>query len=294
MHRIGAVFQPSFPPEHLRPTVEAAEAAGVPELWLWEDCFEQSAFGTAAAALAWSERLKVGIGIAPMPLRNVAATAMEIASIARLFPDRFLPGVGHGVQRWMGQTGSRVASPLTLMREYVPALRQLLAGEEVTADGRYVKLDRVRLDWPPASVPMVHAAGEGPKTLRLTGETADGTILTAGTSADRVAQAVSMIADGRGAAGRDGRNEVVVYLIAAFGGREAHERASRDLERWNLPDDEGLVAVGDASEVAEATERYFAAGADTVVLQPTGDEPDLGGFMRGVGDVARQLAPTVV
>lgn len=294
MHRIGAVFQPSFPPEHLRPAVEAAEAAGVPELWLWEDCFEQSAFGTAAAALAWSEQLKVGIGIAPMPLRNVAATAMEIASIARLFPDRFLPGVGHGVQRWMGQTGSRVASPLTLMREYVPALRQLLAGEEVTADGRYVKLDRVRLDWPPASVPMVHAAGEGPKTLRLTGETADGTILTAGTSADRVAQAVSMIADGRGAAGRDGRNEVVVYLIAAFGGREAHERASRDLERWNLPDDEGLVAVGDASEVAETTERYFAAGADTVVLQPTGDEPDLGGFMRGVGDVARQLAPTVV
>ncbi len=294
MHRIGAVFQPSFPPERLRPTVEAAEAAGVPELWLWEDCFEQSAFGTAAAALAWSERMKVGIGIAPMPLRNVAATAMEIGSIARLFPDRFLPGVGHGVQRWMGQTGSRVASPLTLMREYVPALRQLLAGEEVTADGRYVKLDRVRLDWPPASVPMVHAAGEGPKTLRLTGETADGTILAAGTSTDRVAQAVSMIADGRRAAGRDGRNEVVVYLIAAFGGREAHERATRDLVRWNLPDDEGLVAVGDASEVAQVAERYFAAGADTVVLQPTGDEPDLGGFMCGVGAVARQLAPTVV
>lgn len=238
--------------------------------------------------------MKVGIGIAPMPLRNVAATAMEIASIARLFPERFLPGVGHGVQRWMGQTGSRVASPLTLMREYVPALRQLLAGEQVTADGRYVKLDRVRLDWPPASAPIVHAAGEGPKTLRLTGETADGTILSAGTSADRVAQAVAMIADGRGAAGRDGRNEVIVYLIAAFGGREAHERARRDLERWNLPDDEGLIAVGDPSEVAEAAERFFAAGADTVVLQPTRDEPDLGGFMREVGEVARQLAPTVV
>lgn len=294
MRRIGAIFQPSFPPEHLRPAVEAAEEAEVPELWLWEDCFEQSAFGTAAAALAWSEQLKVGIGIAPMPLRNVAATAMEIASIARLFPDRFLPGVGHGVQRWMGQTGSRVASPLTLMREYVPALRRLLAGEEVTTDGRYVKLDRVRLDWPPTVVPPVYAAGEGPKTLQLTGETADGTVLTAGTSVDRVAQAASLIADGRAAAGRDGRNEVVVYLIAAFGGREAHERANGDLVRWKLPDDQGLTAVGDAADVAEVAERYFAAGADAVVLQPTGDEPDLAAFMRGVGDVARQLAPSVV
>ncbi|RXZ72988.1 LLM class flavin-dependent oxidoreductase [Agromyces albus] len=294
MQRIGAIFQPGFPPERLRPTVEAAEEAGVPELWLWEDCFQQSAFGTAAAALAWTERLKVGIGVAPMPLRNVAVTAMEIASIARLFPDRLLPGVGHGVQRWMGQTGTRVASPLTLMREYVPALRQLLAGEEVTTSGRYVTLDGVRLDWPPAALPLVYAAGEGPKTLRLTGETADGTVLSAGASVERVAEAVSMIADGRAAAGRDGRNELVVYVVAGFGGREARERVNGDLARWNLPVDAGLAAVGDASEVAEAAERYFAAGADVVVLQSTSDEPDLEGFMRDVGEVSRQLAPVQV
>ena len=294
MRRIGAIFQPGFPPERLRPTVEAAEEAGVPELWLWEDCFQQSAFGTAAAALAWSERLKVGIGVAPMPLRNVAVTAMEIASIARLFPDRLLPGVGHGVQRWMGQTGSRVASPLTLMREYVPALRQLLAGDEVTMSGRYVTLDGVRLDWPPAALPLVHAAGEGPKTLRLTGETADATILSAGASVERVVEAVSMIADGRAAAGRDGRSELVVYVIAGFGGREAHERVNGDLARWNLPHDRSLAAVGDSSDVAEAAERFFAAGADAVVLQSTSDEPDLEGFMHQVGHVSRQLVPSTV
>lgn len=294
MRRIGAIFQPGFPPERLRPTVEAAEEAGVPELWLWEDCFQQSAFGTAAAALAWSERLKVGIGVAPMPLRNVAVTAMEIASIARLFPDRLLPGVGHGVQRWMGQTGTRVASPLTLMREYVPALRQLLAGEQVTMSGRYVTLDGVLLDWPPAALPLVHAAGEGPKTLRLTGETADATILSAGASVERVAEAVALIADGRAAAGREGRNEVVVYVVVGFGGREAHERVNGDLARWSLPVDSGLAAVGDTSEVAEAAEQYFAAGADVVVLQSASDEPDLEGFMRDVGEVSRQLAPVQV
>ena len=290
MRRIGAIFQPAFPPEQLQPAVEAAEAGGVPELWLWEDCFQESAFASAAAAFAWSERLRVGIGVAPMPLRNVAITAMEIATIARLFPGRLLPGVGHGVQRWMAQAGSRVASPLTLMREYVPALRHLLAGDEVTASGRYVQLDRVRLDWSPAVVPPVYAAGEGPKTLHLTGEVADGTVLTGGTTVERAAEAVAAIAAGRGAAGRDGRSEVAVYLPTAFGDAEAEARMARELTIWNMPDDQRHAAVGSAVDVAEVAERYFAVGVDAVVLQPTSDEPDLAGFMGRVGEVARQLA----
>jgi alkanesulfonate monooxygenase SsuD/methylene tetrahydromethanopterin reductase-like flavin-dependent oxidoreductase (luciferase family) len=286
MRRIGAIFPPSFPPERFRDVVEAADAGEVPELWLWEDCFQESAFASAAAALAWTERLRIGVGVAPMPLRNVAVTAMEIATIARMFPGRLLPGVGHGVQRWMAQTGSRVASPLTLMKEYVPALRQLLAGDEVTTKGRYVQLDRVRLDWPPAVVPPVYAAGEGPKTLHLTGEVADGTLLTGGTTLERAAEAVASIAAGRAAVERDGRNEVVVYLPTAFGGAEAEARMARELTIWNMPDDQRHAAVGDASTVAEAAERFFAAGVDAVVLQPTSDEPDLEGFMRHAGEVA--------
>nr|BFF12161.1 hypothetical protein GCM10025699_34640 [Microbacterium flavescens] len=133
MARIGAIFNPyTHTPDEFRDAVLVAEREGLPELWIWEDCFRTSAFATAAAALAWTERLRVGIGIAPMPLRNVAATAMEIATIERLFPGRLLPGVGHGILPWMGQVGARVASPLTLMGEYVPALRSLLAGSGST------------------------------------------------------------------------------------------------------------------------------------------------------------------
>jgi hypothetical protein len=40
-----------------------------------------------------------------------------------MFPGRFIAGVGHGNQRWMAQAGVRVESPLTLLREYVTALR---------------------------------------------------------------------------------------------------------------------------------------------------------------------------
>ena len=40
-----------------------------------------------------------------MPLRNVALTAMELATVERMFPGRFVPGIGHGVLDWMGQVG---------------------------------------------------------------------------------------------------------------------------------------------------------------------------------------------
>ena len=119
------------------------------QLWLWEDSFFEGGIASAAAALAWTSRLQVGIGLLPVPLRNPALTAMEIATVARLFPGRFLPGLGHGVLDWMAQAGAAVASPMTLLREYTAAVRALLAGERVSTEGRYVRLDGVALEWPP-------------------------------------------------------------------------------------------------------------------------------------------------
>ena len=228
---IGVVFQPSFPPERLRSAVDAAESSGVDEVWLWEDCFRESGLATATAALAWSSRIRLGIGVLPMPFRNVALAAMEIATIERLFPGRLVLGVGHGVQRWMEQVGAKVESPLTLMREYVPTLRSLLAGDEVTIDGRYVHLDAVKLDWPPLQPFPVWAAGEGPKTLRLTGELADGTVLTRAPTSTTVRAAVELIRAGRADAGRPPEHPVALLLMAAFGSGNARRGALPDGSR---------------------------------------------------------------
>jgi alkanesulfonate monooxygenase SsuD/methylene tetrahydromethanopterin reductase-like flavin-dependent oxidoreductase (luciferase family) len=175
---IGAVCLPQVPPERLREVASAADEAGLDELWLWEDCFLTSGIATAAAVLGWTRRLRVGVGLLPVPLRNVALTAMELATLHRLFPDRVEVGVGHGVQGWMAQVGARVESPVTLLREHLAALRALLGGETVTVDGRYVRLDAVTLDWPPPAPPAVFVGATGPRSLRLSGEAADGTILT--------------------------------------------------------------------------------------------------------------------
>ncbi|RSM78619.1 LLM class flavin-dependent oxidoreductase, partial [Streptomyces sp. WAC 01325] len=173
MTGLGAVFRPQLAPERLRSVARLADEAGLEELWLWEDCFREGGISTAAAALAWTERIRVGVGLLPVPLRNVAITAMEAASLHRMFPGRPILAVGHGVQDWMGQVGARVESPVTLLREHLDVLRALLRGERVTVEGRYVRLDDVALDWPPAEAVPIIAGVTGPRSLRLAGEAAD-------------------------------------------------------------------------------------------------------------------------
>jgi 5,10-methylenetetrahydromethanopterin reductase len=129
---LGFCFVPTMPPEILPTLARSVERHGLDELWVWEDCFKQSGIASAAVALASTSRLPVGIGLLPVPLRNVALTAMELATLERLFPGRLVAGVGHGVQAWMAQVGARVGSPLTLLREYTEALRALLEGQTVT------------------------------------------------------------------------------------------------------------------------------------------------------------------
>jgi alkanesulfonate monooxygenase SsuD/methylene tetrahydromethanopterin reductase-like flavin-dependent oxidoreductase (luciferase family) len=285
---VGAVFLPQFPPERLRSVAEAADEAGLPQLWLWEDCFWEGGIASAAAALAWTERLQVGVGLLPVPLRNVAVAAMEMTTLHRMFPGRPLIGVGHGVQDWMGQVGARAESPLTLLREYIDALRALLAGESLSTQGRYVRLDRVQLGAPPPRAPAVLAGAEGPRTLRLVGGHADGTILTGGTTPDQVVRAREQIEAGRAEAGRTGPHPISVYVLAA-GGPGASARIEREARHWGWSSSADRAAVGSVDDVAAEVSRWTEAGVDTVVLQPTGDEPDLEGFMAFAADVGRAL-----
>jgi 5,10-methylenetetrahydromethanopterin reductase len=178
--QIGMCFDRSFPAGAMPDYARRLEAAGVEQLWVIEDCFFTAGVSLAATALAVTERLHVGIGIMPAVARTAAITAMEIATLANLAPGRFTAGIGHGVQDWMGQMGVRPRSPLTTLDETISNVKRLLAGEEVSVQGEYVHLDRVRLDQPPSIVPSVLAGVQQERSLELAGRVADGVILVEG------------------------------------------------------------------------------------------------------------------
>ena len=269
--RVGIVFRPQLPPERLREFVISAEMAGLDDLWMWEDCFLEGGLTSAAAALAWSSSLRIGLGLMPVPLRNPALAAMEVATLARLFPGRFIPAVGHGVLPWMEQVGARAPSPMTLLREWVTATRSLLRGEVVTVSGQYVRLSDVALDWPPATVPPLLVGARGPKTLALAGELADGLVLDAGFSPQGVRQAVDQAAARR-------PHEVVVYVLCGAG-VSSTRRIKAELTKSPEPLS-SRAAVGSPEEVAETVRCFARAGATTVVLQPTAEDPDVAATIR--------------
>ncbi len=280
---IGCVYRPEFPPEQLAAAARTADAAGVDELWLWEDCFLAGGVSAAAIALSHSEHLRVGVGVLPVPMRNVALAAMEIANLNRSFPGRVRIGVGHGVQEWMAQIGEKVASPMTLLREYLTCLSALLRGESVTYTGRYVSLSEVSLQWPPDPGTELLAAATGPKTLALSGELATGTVLTGGTTPDEVRTAITHINPA-------GPHSVVVFVPCAIGS-DAQQVIRREIEHWKFSHDvdpNDLAAYGEPADIATATSRWIDAGADTVLLQPTA-QADITTFLHTVGTEIRPL-----
>jgi alkanesulfonate monooxygenase SsuD/methylene tetrahydromethanopterin reductase-like flavin-dependent oxidoreductase (luciferase family) len=164
-----------------------------------------------------------------------------------------------------------VASPMGLLREWVAAVRDLLHGETVTVSGEYVRLDHVTLDWPPpAPVPPLLVGARGPKTLALAGELADGLCLDASLTPAGVARAIETSA-ARGPA------EVVVYLPAG----SAPGSAERILKQLREPADplDQRTALGTPAEVAAAIRAYADAGATSIALQPTPDDPDIEGTL---------------
>jgi alkanesulfonate monooxygenase SsuD/methylene tetrahydromethanopterin reductase-like flavin-dependent oxidoreductase (luciferase family) len=263
MTTLGVIFPPDLPPEQLRAVAQAADRSGVEQLWIWEDCFKESGIATATAALAWTERLAVGIGLLPVPLRNVALTAMEIATVDRLFPGRLIPGVGQGVLDWMGQVGARASSPMTLLREYASALRALLHGETLTVSGQYVTLTDVALDWPPETAPPLLVGAVRPRTVALAGEVGDGAIFTGETTPAALRESMHQLRAGRQAAHRPDAADAVVFAVV----------------QDDLP----------AEAIAASVREYAAAGATHVALLGVGGTLPLERFASFVGEQVRPL-----
>jgi 5,10-methylenetetrahydromethanopterin reductase len=318
---IGVEFPCQLAPELLPAFARRAEELGYTEVWLVEDCFFAGAIGPAAAALAATGSVRVGLGVLPAVLRNPALAAMELAALARMFPGRVLPGFGHGIASWMRQVGAFPESQLAALGETVAAVRALLAGEQVTTDGRHVHLDRVRLEHPPGVVPPISTGVRGERSLRLSGELADGTVLSDLASPGYVRWARGHIDAGRAAAGRDDHHRVTLY--APVGDAAAVRlQVAQDLRRWGpsdrlpaelravaleligeTPEDadvaqsmpEELVAelalvADDPDRAASALAALAAAGTDAVVLVPPAD-PE--GADRQLTTFAEQVLPRV-
>jgi alkanesulfonate monooxygenase SsuD/methylene tetrahydromethanopterin reductase-like flavin-dependent oxidoreductase (luciferase family) len=195
-----------MPPEGIRDTARLAEELGFQELWFSEDCFFTGGAAGVTAALASTSRLPVGLGVVSAVTRHPALLAMEVAAMSRLYPGRIWAGVGLGVPLWLDQMGLRPSSPLTALRECVSSLRTLLDGNEVSFAGDVFHFDRVKLTHKPQERVPIYMGLVNEKGLRLSGELADGTVLSVLAGTDYIHWAREQTAIGARSAGRDPRD----------------------------------------------------------------------------------------
>jgi 5,10-methylenetetrahydromethanopterin reductase len=293
-YRIGAVYPALADPAGLPGFAVRIEELGFDTLWVIEDCFLSGGLTMAATALAVTESIGVGVGLLPVPVRNPAIAAMEIATLARMHPGRFELTLGHGVPDWMRQIGALPAKRLTALGETATAIRRLLAGETVTMSGTHVQLTEVALEQAPLIVPPLLIGTTGPKGLELAGRHADGILLPEGCGPEFVEWAI-----GQTSAASPPRCVVYSWLSIDDDPDRARGRLSPAIDSWlegdllpyprraagaadpPPPGDPARLALADTISAcgipetcAEAVRQLAAAGADTVVLAVPGDEAE--------------------
>ncbi|WP_439383433.1 LLM class flavin-dependent oxidoreductase [Amycolatopsis lexingtonensis] len=308
---VGVRINREQPPAKLVELARQAEAAGLDEVWLVEDCFWAAGIATVATALAATSMIKVGIGVLPAVARNPAIAAMELAALAELHPGRLIGGFGHGVASWMRQIGAYPVSQLAALEETLVAVRRLLAGERVSMTGRHVSLDEVELVFPPSSVPPLLAGVRRPKSLALAGASADGTILAEPSPPEFVRAALADIA-------ATGPHALVTYNWLALGDRDRARRTVAEsltpgarVQVEGLPFAAELLALVDSAstvdelaaglrpewlgklaicgaldECVASVRALHEAGSGSVVLLPLPEEPP----ERGIEDAGRVAA----
>jgi alkanesulfonate monooxygenase SsuD/methylene tetrahydromethanopterin reductase-like flavin-dependent oxidoreductase (luciferase family) len=255
-------------------------------------------------ALDATKAMKVGLGIVSAVVRHPALLAMEISTISRVHPGRLTAGLGLGVPGWIRQMGLYPPSALAAMRESVTSVRRLLAGEELTDRGKVFKFDAVKLTYPEQEPTPIHMGVSGPRMLTLSGEIADGTVLSVAASHAYVAWAKERIDEGRAKVGRTDHHRITMFALysvdpdgaaaraavreplafyksngpnaltdvhgisdelAEILDRGGYEALVRDMpEAWL----EDLTIAGTPEECATKIRAAYEAGADTVALFP--------------------------
>lgn len=271
--------------EDIKPIAQQIERCAFDEFWVCEDLGLAGGIAQSTAALAATTRLRVGLGVAPAAVRNPAYLAMEFAALARMFPHRFLGGIGHGMPEWLTRVGQHPASLMTCLSEVTRTVADLLAGKTATFIGQHVNLDAVTLTHPPAAAPPLSLGVRGPKGIELARDLGVGVILAEGSTADYVASVRSVL-------GPDAPITVFAWSHLDPDDAETAFRALRptiqatlnnpamaaqlgSLYRadCNIEAIRALTVAGDIASCVDALRALITAGADTIVLQPPrGDE----------------------
>ncbi len=209
--RMALYMQDKHPIQYELEMAKYAEDRGFSEIWQADTRLARDCIAMMSAFLARTSRMRFGSAVLPIWTRNPAVIASTWSTMWELGGKydgrgRVMLGLGAWWEPIAGRVGVHRVKPLKAMREHIEAIRQLFTMEEVSYEGEFVHLDRIRLDvafgdTSPRDIPL-YIGATGDQMLEMSGEICDGVVLNYVVSVDYIRKAVALVEKGAKKAGK--------------------------------------------------------------------------------------------
>ncbi len=215
---IGIRLHGGLDPNRCVELAMAAEANNFASVWFAENPFERGVLPMAAACVAATRRIRIGIGVWNPYNRHPTLIAMEIGALDELAKGRISLGIGSGLTSAIRKLGLNDQKPLAALRDTFHIVRRLLRGEEVTYSGAVFSTKGVRLGYMPPRPDMpIFMAARGDMALELCGRIADGLVVSNMCPSGYTARALDIVRRAAVDSGRKAPTNVIQYVPCIAG-----------------------------------------------------------------------------
>jgi len=263
--------------------VDLCEQGGIDSFWQTDRVVSREPIlecMTAIAAVAGrTKRLKFGMNVVSLALRDPVLVAKQCATIDMLSEGRLLPAFGVGspaAPEWK-TLNIDTKGRGTKTDEGLEIIKRLWSEPSVDFDGRYYKLTGASISPRPVQpdIPM-WIGGNSEAAIERTGRI--GTGWQAGP--ETPSQAGEVVRAIKAAAARYGRSIDEDHYGAGFPfyfGREGDpilDRAREAYQKRTKRDPAGYFAVGEAADIVQRIGEYVENGVEKFVLRPVGRDDE--------------------
>jgi probable F420-dependent oxidoreductase len=280
--------------------VDLCEQGGVDSLWQTDRLVSREpileCMATMAALAGRTRRIKFGVNVVSLAMREPLLLAKQCATIDMLSEGRLLPGFGIGSPRGPEWAAMHLDSTTRgrVTDEALEILRLLWTQDRVDYDGRHFKLTNASISPRPVQAELpVWIGGASDAAIRRTARYGTGWQAGAETP-EQLGRIVSAIRTAASAAGRqidaDHYGAAFAYHFGRPDDPGIPQAMAAFTKRTGQPA-EDYFAIGDANTVLDRIAAYVAAGASKFILRPMARDED--GLMRGTRQLIEQILPEI-
>lgn len=291
--------------ERLRHWIVRAEELGMDSIWVTDHLLRATnmyartwlePLSTLAFAASITRRISLGTGVLLLPLRNPVLLAKEVASLQRLSNGRFILGAGTGwFEKEFEAVGAEKSQRGRRTDEVLEIVRRLVAGETVTYQGKYYRVNEVHIEPSPVKLPIWIGGGSqtphpasmekpelSPQVARRIAR-ADGWFSRPASTPEQIAQDWQMLQPYIREAGK--KPEDIVFAHGQWVHLTEEDRHDRAVEiqyeaaikilGTHRPREllEMSYLFGTIDEILENCRRRIEAGVEHFILHPYTDDP---------------------